>query len=52
MKTCRVHLRLAWWLRYYLGAVVICSWVTGLEPDREKLDAWIKRGIVLYVKDA
>jgi len=52
MKTCRVHVRFSWWLRYYLGAVVICSRVTALEPDWEKLDAWIKRGIVLDVKDA
>jgi len=52
VKTYRIHVRWAWWLRCYLGAVVICSRVTGLEPDWERLESWIRKGVVVDVKDA
>ncbi|AYZ69780.1 hypothetical protein EGY09_07170 [Stenotrophomonas maltophilia] len=44
--TVTASVRLRWWLRWYLAAVV---WTarTGLEPDWERVEWWIRRGLVL-----
>lgn len=43
-------IRLRWWLRIYLGGVTLASRMTGLEPDWERVERWVKRGTVVRVE--
>lgn len=45
--TATASVRLRWWLRWYLAAVVWFSRATGMEPDWERVERWIRRGLVL-----
>ncbi len=45
--TVRASIRMRWWLRWYLAAVVWTARETGLEPDWERVEWWIQRGLVL-----
>lgn len=40
-----VTIRLAWWVRWYISGVALCSLLTGLEPDMEKIKAKVMKGI-------
>ena len=41
----RLQVRPRWWLRHYLAGVALVSHLTGMEPDREKMERWIRRGL-------
>ncbi len=43
----RASIRMRWWLRCYLAAVVWFSRATGMEPDWDRVEGWIRRGLVL-----
>lgn len=43
-------IRLRWWLRIYLGGVTLASRMTGLEPDWERVERWVKRGVVVRIE--
>jgi len=43
--TASVHMR--WWLRWYLAAVIWFARATGMEPDWERVEWCIRRGLVL-----
>jgi hypothetical protein len=43
-------IRLRWWLRWYLYGVKLTSRLTGLEPDWERVERWVKRGTVVRVE--
>ncbi|HTN31963.1 MAG TPA: hypothetical protein VL178_14225 [Pseudomonas sp.] len=43
-------IRLRWWLRIYLGGVALVSRVTDLEPDWERVERWVKRGMVVRIE--
>lgn len=45
--TVTVSVRLRWWLRWYLAAVAWFARTTGMEPDWERVEWWIRRGLVL-----
>lgn len=45
--TVMASIRMRWWLRWYLAAVVWFGRATGLEPDWERVERWIRRGLVL-----
>ena len=49
-KTLTVQVRLAWWVRLYLGSVVVFARLTGMEPDLAKVVAMVKRGAHVRLK--
>ena len=42
--------RFRWWLRCYLFGVALTSRLTGLEPDWERVERWVKRGMVVRIE--
>lgn len=40
-----MHVKVAWWVRWYLGGVEMAARVTGMEPDWGKVRSTIERGI-------
>lgn len=47
VATVRASIRMRWWLRCYLAAVMWFARVTGMEPDWDRVDRWIRRGLVV-----
>lgn len=45
--TVRASIRMRWWLRCYLAAVMWFARATGMEPDWERVEWWIRRGLLL-----
>lgn len=43
----RASVRFAWWVKPYLNACVLFAWLTGMEPDYDKVAAMISKGIKL-----
>lgn len=46
-----VSIKIAWWVPAYLAGVRFMSELTGLEPDIDRVQAWIMRGVNLKVLD-
>lgn len=44
-----IKLTLKWWLRYYLYGVVLMAWLTGQEPDTDKMGHWIAKGTKVWI---
>ena len=42
-----VECRLAWWLKPYLFTLVCLCYLMGAEPDWQRVQAWIQRGVLL-----
>lgn len=40
-----VRLRRRWWLPYYLRGVALTAWLTGMEPNMQRVCYWAKKGI-------
>ncbi len=40
-----VTVRFAWWARTYFNACMLFAWLTGMEPDSEKIAATVARGM-------
>ncbi|RVD77017.1 hypothetical protein [Pseudomonas koreensis] len=49
--TVTVSIKLAWWVPAYIAGVRFMSELTGLEPDIDRVQAWIMRGINFQVFD-
>lgn len=47
MVPIKVTIRIAWWVRRYISVVALCSLLTGLEPDIEKVKATAMNGVRL-----
>ena len=47
MASIKVTIRVAWWVRWYISVVALCSLLTGLEPDMEKVKATAMNGVRL-----
>lgn len=45
-----VTVRASWWLRLYLSGVVLCAQMTGLEPDWQKVQKVVRRGLTFKVE--
>lgn len=45
--TVKAEFRMRWWLRWYLAAVISTSKFTGMQPDWNRVEYWIRRGMVL-----
>jgi len=42
-----VVVRWRWWFRIYLESVGIAAAVTGREPNWDRVEWWIRRGLVI-----
>ena len=47
MASMTIKVRIAWWVRWYISGVALCSLLTGLEPDMEKVKATAMKGVRL-----
>jgi len=45
--TVRAAIRMRWWLRCYLAVLMWFARATGMEPDWDRVERWIRRGLVL-----
>jgi hypothetical protein len=47
-----VSIKLAWWVPAYIAGVRFMAELTGLEPDMDRVEKWIRRGIKLNTLDS
>lgn len=47
MATLTYRIKLAWWVRPYLYGVAAVAWLTGREPDADKVWSQVERGVRL-----
>ena len=47
MVSMTIKVRIAWWVRWYISGVALCSLLTVLEPDMEKVKATAMKGVRL-----
>lgn len=45
--TCSLNVRIAWWLRPYLGMLAVICEVTGIEPNMERVKRMIDKGVTV-----
>lgn len=45
-----VRVRFAWWLWPYLRSVALFAWMTGLEPDFDKVERMIRRAMRTHIE--
>ena len=45
MASIKVTVRVAWWVRWYISGVALCAFITGAQPDMEKITAKVKKGV-------
>ena len=45
MVPIKVTIRIAWWVRWYISGVALCAFITGAQPDMEKIKAKVMKGI-------
>lgn len=45
MASMTIKVRIAWWVRWYISGVALCSLLTGLEPYMEKVKATVMKGV-------
>ena len=45
MAAINVAVRVAWWVRWYISGVALCAFITGSQPDMEKIKAKVMKGI-------
>ena len=45
MASIKVTIRVAWWVRWYISGVALCAFLTGFQPDMDKVKAKVKKGI-------
>ena len=42
-----VTIRVAWWVRWYISGVALCAFITGAQPDMEKIKDKFMKGVRL-----
>ena len=47
MASINVTIRVAWWVRWYISGVALCAFITGAQPDMEKITAKVMKGVRL-----
>ena len=40
-------IRIAWWVRWYISGVALCAFLTGFQPDMDKVKAKVMKGVIL-----
>lgn len=48
--TASVHVHVAWWLRVWLWCLASVSLLSGREPDPERVEAMVKRGVSVRLR--
>lgn len=48
MLTARVSF--AWWWKPYICGVILASWLTGMQPDPERVGYWMKRAARIHIE--
>jgi len=43
--TVRIEVNMAWWLRPYLAAITLICWMSGMEPDLQKVGRTMRRAL-------
>ena len=46
-----LHIRcgFSWWVPVYLNTIVFFSWLTGMQPNMDKVASWVLKGLRLRV---
>ncbi|WP_440466887.1 hypothetical protein ACKI1H_27050 [Pseudomonas sp. YH-1] len=47
-----VSIKRSWWVIAYLRACMLFAWLTGMEPDGEKIASTVTRGMKIAFEDA
>ena len=47
MASMIIKVRIAWWVRWYISGVALCAFITGFQPDMEKIKAKVMKGVIL-----
>ena len=47
MASMTIKVRIAWWVRWYISGVALCAFLTGSQPDMEKIKAKVMKGVIL-----
>ena len=47
MASVKVTIRVAWRVRWYISGVALCAFITGAQPDMEKIKAKVMKGVRL-----
>ena len=47
MAAINVAVRIAWWVRWYISGVALCAFLTGFQPDMDKVKAKVMKGVRL-----
>lgn len=46
-----VNIKVAWWVKPYLCGVLLTARLTGLQPDPDRVGAWVKRGMTMTMSE-
>jgi len=46
-KTVTMQVRVRWWVKHYLAAVALGCYLTGRQPNVDRVSWWLDRGIRL-----
>ncbi|WP_338544911.1 hypothetical protein V6W80_17185 [Pseudomonas benzopyrenica] len=44
-------IHMAWWVKPYLCGVLLMSRLTGLQPDPDRVGAWVQRGMTMKMTE-
>ena len=47
MACIKVKITVAWWVRRYISGVALCAFITGAQPDMEKIKDKVMKGVRL-----
>ena len=47
MASMTIKVRIAWWVRWYISGVALCAFLTGFQPDMDKVKATAMKGVRL-----
>jgi hypothetical protein len=48
--TAMIVCRQRWWLKWYLSGVIVMAYITGREPNLERVTSWVGRGMKIEVR--
>jgi hypothetical protein len=46
-----LEIRVAWWLFPYLKTVYALSYLLGVEPSRDRVEYWVRKGLTIKPLD-
>ena len=47
MASMTIKVRIAWWVRWHISGVALCAFLTGFQPDMDKVKAKVMKGVRL-----